>query len=75
MTSAPHLIGATLRDRRERLGLFQRQVAERAGLSARHYRRIENGLPSTRRTLLQIAAVLDTTVEEMDALTADGDAA
>jgi transcriptional regulator with XRE-family HTH domain len=62
-------IGDAIRDARERLGLYQTDVAKRSTLSIYHYRDIENGrVQASRRSYLLIADVLDIPIDEMDAL-------
>ncbi len=51
-------IGEQVRDRREALGLTQRQLGARAGVCPRSISRIERGEAMTMRTLDEILRVL-----------------
>lgn len=63
-------IGAAIRNRRERRGQTQHEVARQAQLSYPHYNDIERGdQPSKRETYMRIARALDISPEEMDELT------
>lgn len=53
-------LGAAVRERRTALGLSQEHVAHEAGLSVRHYAKIEKGTENaTIASLFNIATVLD----------------
>lgn len=76
ITPEAQRIGATIRDIRERREVLQKDVAEQAGISARHYRDIERGRVIAKRfTYLKIARALDLTVEQMDDITGQGERA
>jgi transcriptional regulator with XRE-family HTH domain len=61
-----HHIGSYIRDRRERLGLLQVDVATRADMSAYHYREIEAGRDkASRPAYFRIAQALDIPADEM----------
>src|SRR5690349_1988409 len=49
----PHELGALLRSHRSRLGLTQRELAARAGLSARTIQDLERGLAVPHRTTMK----------------------
>ncbi|MFF9556781.1 helix-turn-helix domain-containing protein [Streptomyces albus] len=62
-------IGALLRDRRERAGLSQLELALRAGSSARHISFIETGRTApSREMVLKLAETLDVPVRERNTL-------
>ncbi|WP_326687060.1 helix-turn-helix transcriptional regulator [Streptomyces sp. NBC_01795] len=71
MTTSPDgpAIGPLLRDRRERAGLSQLELALRADSSARHISFIETGRTApSREMVLKLAATLDVPVRERNAL-------
>lgn len=63
-------VGATIRKLREKAGLSQVQLAERAGLPQPHLSRLENAAhTATHVTLEKIAAALGVTVGDLDPTT------
>ena len=60
------ILKARLRARRNELGLTQDEVAERMGMTVRHYQKIEGGeLNITLRTLQRAATALRTTAADL----------
>ena len=58
--------GTELKERREKLGYMQEQVAEKAGISLRAYKMYESGERIPRADVMaRIAKVLRTSVEQL----------
>jgi len=58
-------IGGTIRTARQRAGITQQALAERAGLALKTLSRIENGEDMNLSTLTAIAAALDIPLGEL----------
>lgn len=55
-----------LKNRREKMGITQVQVAEKSHITVRNYQRIEKGIQDPKTTVsILIAKALNTTVEEI----------
>ena len=59
-TSALEILGATIRSHRKRLGLTQKQLADKTGLDHSYLSEVERGLRNmTTKNLFRITAALD----------------
>ena len=59
-------LGDAIRERRTQRDLTQEDVAHAAGISLRHYQKLEGGSINPRlQTLLDLAAALDTRVQRL----------
>ncbi len=58
-------IARNVRAARLRLGLSQEEAADRAGMAARQWQRVEAGEPMTLRTLVLVSAALEVEIPDV----------